>query len=219
MGGLLGHYLTPTWYALGMAVADNVKQGGITPQSLGMRPAAQAQAQAPRPFQRPAQAGGLVSAAATGTPRASAAPAAAGSTAPVAVPGANDPAYLAYMRQMGVEEADINTLTGFRVGALTRQLGRALPAYAERRETAVRDTGRAYEDRGMYSSGARHDAQAEAGRAIDRERLDFEAGIRDEIGEMYLTTAMDIASLRRQLMERGLDYAAADVIARAEAGL
>lgn len=175
------------------------------------RPVQQAQVQAPRQAQP--------SPAAAPPPAGTPAYQAGQSTAPVAIPGANDPAYLAYMRQMGVDEANVNALTGWRVNSLTRQLGRALPAYAERREHAIRDTGIEHEGRGMYRSGARISGQAEAARAVDRQRMDYEAGIRDEIGELYLRTAMDVAEIRRNLVEQGLDYAAADVIARAEAGL
>lgn len=140
-------------------------------------------------------------------------------TAPSGIPGANDPTYLAYMREMGIDEANVNILTGHRVNSLTRQLGRALPAYADKRKEAIRGAGYAAEDRGMFASGLRMRDQTEAARDVDRERLDFEAQIRDSIGEIYMTSAMDIAQLRRQLMEQGLSAAQANAIANAEAGI
>lgn len=133
--------------------------------------------------------------------------------------GAADPTYLAYMRQMGVEESTLNALLGHRVGALTRELGRGLPAYAEKRENAIRDTGFGFEDSGMYRSGTRLDKQAEVARGVDRERMDWEAGLRDQIGELYMLNAVDIAQLRRQLLEQGFDSTQATAIANASAGL
>jgi hypothetical protein len=141
------------------------------------------------------------------------------STSLPSFPGANDPAFLAYLREFGIEESMINTMTGFQVGSLERELARALPAYAEQRANTIRDTGSEYEGRGFYRSGGRVNQQAENARDVDRQKMDYEAKIYDKIRELQLGAAMDIAALRRQLMERGLTYAQADAIARAEAGL
>ena len=120
---------------------------------------------------------------------------------------------------MGVEESTQNALLGHRVGALTRELARGLPAYAVQRERAVEDTGNTWEDRGMYRSGNRIKGQFDAASDVDRERMDFEARIRDQIAEQYIMTAVDVAEMRRQLMEAGLDGASATAIANAQAGL
>lgn len=187
-----------------------------TPSVVG--PGAQAQ---------PRQTGSASSARPQAQPAAQAAPTPAslgipqakqGVTAP-GMPGANDPSYLAYMRQMGVEEANLNILLGHRVGAFTRELGRGLPAYATMRERAITDQGNSWEDRGMFRSGGRQKAQADAALDVDRERADWEAGIRDQIAESYITTAMEVAELRRGLLEQGLSAAQANAIANAEAGL
>ena len=142
-----------------------------------------------------------------------------GSTAPQGMPGANDPSYLAYMRGMGVEEGNINILAGTRADALQRQLNRGLPAYAEQREQAVEGAGDAAESRGMYRSGRRMTEQARVGRESDRARMDFETGIRDQMTELFLNNAMQIATIRRDFLERGYDYATANAIANAQAGL
>lgn len=137
----------------------------------------------------------------------------------VAIPGAVDPAFLAYLRQFGIDESDINVLAGVQTGALERELARALPAYAEQRKDVIRDTGANYESRGFYRSGNRVDQQAENARDVDRDMQDYQARIYDQIREIQLNAAMDIAALRRQLMEQGLTYAQADALARAEMGL
>jgi hypothetical protein len=183
-----------------------IRQGGL-PQTRGGRPAP-----VPAPQSQQAAPPSTATTSAVGiTPGQN--------TAAPGIPGANDPSYLAYMRQMGVDEANLNILTGHRVNSLTRQLGRALPVYAEKKEVAMRDTGSSFEDRGMFRSGGRMVAQADVGRAVDRERLDYEAGIRDQIMELYLTNGMDVAAIRRDLMEQGLSAAAANAIINAEAGL
>lgn len=154
----------------------------------------------------------------TATPSASQVPAQRG-TSPVGMPGGNDPAYLAYMRQLGVDEGNIGLMTGFHADSLQRKLGRALPSYAEQRTNAIRGAGEEAEQRGMFRSGRRITNQAQAGRDVDRERMDFEAGIRDQIGELYLNAAMDVANLRRQFLEQGYDAATANALANANAGL
>ena len=87
------------------------------------------------------------------------------------------------------------------------------------REKAVDQAGSSWEDRGLYQSGGRMSDQAEAGQDVDRQRMDFEAGIRDQVSEQYLTTALDVARLRRELTEKGMSAAQANAIASAQAGL
>jgi hypothetical protein len=62
-------------------------------------------------------------------------------------------------------------------------------------------------------------AQLMAGNNISALEQDFQSKIYDQIRSELINTASEIAALRRELMERGLDYATADAIARAQAGL
>lgn len=142
-----------------------------------------------------------------------------GAPAPAANSAAADPAYLAYLRGAGVEEAEIQNVLGTRVGALVRQLGRELPAYADKRERAIEGAGIAAEGRGFFRSGARMTQQNRAGMDVDRERMNFEASIRDQIAELYGTSALDIARLRRDLAEQGITGAQNVTLANAEAGI
>ena len=154
----------------------------------------------------------------TGAPTSAAAPSVA-QPAPAANSASADPAYLAYLRGAGVEEAELQNVLGTRVGALTRQLGRELPAYADKRERAVEGAGNAAESRGFFRSGARMQDQARAGIDVDRERMNFEASIRDEIADLYGTGALDIARLRRDLAEQGITGAQNVTLANAAAGI
>lgn len=146
------------------------------------------------------------------------APASSGAAVPASSASA-DPAYLAYLRGSGVEEAALQNVLGTRIGALTRQLGRELPAYADKRDQAVENAGLAAESRGFFRSGQRMTDQARAGLAVDRERNNFEANIRDQMAELYGTNAMDIARLRQQLAEQGITGAQNVTLANANAGI
>jgi hypothetical protein len=146
-------------------------------------------------------------------------PSASSAVPGVTIPGANDPAFLAYLRQFGVDEAMVNLMAGHNISSLERELGRALPAFAEQRADAIEGVGSNFEGRGFFRSGSRITGQADAGRKVDREREDFQAKIYDAIRSELLAAASEIASLRRELMERGFDAAMADAIARAQAGL
>lgn len=130
-----------------------------------------------------------------------------------------DPAYQAYLRGMGVEEAEITNILNTRVGALTRQLGRKLPAYAEAKAQAIKGTGQEYEGRGFFRSGNRVQEQARVGRESDRERMDYEADVRDQIAELYGVSAMDIARLRREQAEQAILGAQNTAINNANAGI
>lgn len=130
-----------------------------------------------------------------------------------------DPAYLAYLRGAGVEEGALNNVLGTRVSALVRQLGRELPAYADKRERAVEGAGSAAESRGFFRSGQRMTDQARAGYDVDRERNNFESGIRDQIAEMYGVNALDIARIRQGLAEQGITGAQNVTLANANAGI
>lgn len=117
-----------------------------------------------------------------------------------------------------MDEADLNTVLGNRVGAIVRGIGRQLPAYAEQRVRAVEGAGNAAESRGMFRSGARMQDQARAGMDVDRERMNYEAEQRDKLGELYSTHAMDVARLRRELAEQGITGAQNVTLANAQAG-
>lgn len=130
-----------------------------------------------------------------------------------------DPAYLAYLRSVGVEEADLQNVAAQRVSALTRQLARGLPGYAQQRTDAIAGVGHQFEDRGVFRSGNRQIKQADAAREIDRSRNEFEVGLRDQIAGTYLNTAADIARLRRGLAEQNINSAQNVALANANSGI
>jgi len=54
---------------------------------------------------------------------------------------------------------------------------------------------------------------------VDRERNNFESGIRDQIAEMYGVNALDIARIRQGLAEQGITGAQNVTLANANAGI
>jgi len=158
------------------------------------------------------------SSSATGPGLPPAASAAAAAQQPAASASA-DPAYLAYLRGAGVEESALNNVLGTRVSSLVRQLGRELPAYADKRERAVEGAGNAAESRGFFRSGQRMTDQFRAGYDVDRERNNFEAGIRDQIAELYGVNALDIARIRQGLTEEGINGAQQVTLNNAQGGI
>jgi len=132
---------------------------------------------------------------------------------------AADPVYLNYLRSMGVEESAIQNVANQRVSSLTRQMARQLPVYAQNRQDAVQNVGNSWEDRGMYRSGQRIVKQADAGREVDRQRDEYLANTNDQIAGTYLTTAADIARLRRGLAEQGITSAQTVAMNNANSGI
>jgi hypothetical protein len=132
---------------------------------------------------------------------------------------AADPAYLAYLRSVGVEESAVQNVANQRVSSLTRQMARQLPYYAQQRSQAIEGVGNSWEDRGMYRSGNRIVKQADAGREVDRQRNEYTTGVQDEIGGIYLTTAADIAARRRALAEQGINSAQTVALNNANSGI
>ena len=130
-----------------------------------------------------------------------------------------DPAYLAYLRSVGVEESALQNVANQRVSALTRQMARQLPVYAQQRQDAVQGVGNAYEDRGMFRGGQRITDQAKAGREVDRQQLEYTTGVQDQLGGIYLSTAADIAARRRALAEQGINSAQTVALNNANSGI
>lgn len=132
---------------------------------------------------------------------------------------AADPVYLNYLRSMGVEESALQNVANQRVSALTRQMARQLPVYAQNRQQGIENVGNSWEDRGLYKSGGRIKGQADSALASDRQRDEYLAGARDDIASTYLTTAADIARLRRGLAEQGITSAQTVAMNNASSGI
>jgi hypothetical protein len=120
------------------------------------------------------------------------------------MPPATDPAYLAFLRQTGVQEQDLGAEAAARISSLNRALQRHLPAYADQKRQAEQGVADSYEERGLYRSGGRLRDQVDAGNAVDRNRLEDIANTQDQSAGVNADLARNIADLRRQAAEREL---------------
>lgn len=129
-----------------------------------------------------------------------------------------DPAYLAFLRQQGVQESDLVGEAAYRIAGLQRQRARQLPRFDDRMREEPERISDDFENRGFLRSGANMVAQARSRRDILRDRGDFEAGIGDSISDLNRTAAMGVADLRRQRAEEELNARSRVALAGAEAG-
>lgn len=118
---------------------------------------------------------------------------------------AQDPSYLAFMRGAGYSEAEVLAELARKQGALSRQLERAAPRFADELRQAGTQVEQDFTNRGLYRSGARMTDQVDAENAARRNELDFRAGIADQRGDLISGATRDIADLRRQAADRALD--------------
>lgn len=118
---------------------------------------------------------------------------------------AMDPAYLAFLRASGVQEAEASAEADTRISQLRRGLNRRAVGYQEDARLTNRAVGEDYENRGLYESGRRVSDQADAAAMIGRQRLDDEETTGDQISNTTNAAASTIARLRRQRAEEELN--------------
>lgn len=70
-------------------------------------------------------------------------------------PVASDPKYLAFLRMLGVQESNLRAEIQARIDQATRETNRAAAGFAQRKTEATRRIDLDFEDRGLFSSGAR----------------------------------------------------------------
>ena len=119
---------------------------------------------------------------------------------------AEDPAYQAFLRALGVEDAEDAADTTARTDALNRQLALRLPEVTEAGEDSRTAISGAHEARGLYRSGSREVAlarqRAEEGRAV--------AGLESSAADQ---TAQYVRDLARRRAERARRTAEAGLVA------
>lgn len=117
---------------------------------------------------------------------------------------AQDPTYLAFMRGAGYSEAEVLAELARKQGALTRQVDRARPRFADelrQTETNVKDD---FQSRGLYGSGSRMVHQVDAGNVVRRNEQDFLSGIGDQRGDLIADSMKQIAAGRRDAADMAL---------------
>ncbi|MGH9266738.1 MAG: hypothetical protein ACRD0D_01020 [Acidimicrobiales bacterium] len=135
-----------------------------------------------------------------------------GAAAPAASAGAarslgEDPAYLAFTRALGAEEAEAAGEAQARTSALRRALGMRLPQIAEAGERAREAVGAGFESRGLFRSGARLGSLARQRAAEAAEAAGAVSATAEAQSDLERALARSRAARARQLSERGLSSA------------
>jgi hypothetical protein len=115
-----------------------------------------------------------------------------------------DPAFLAFLRAQGVEESELRSAIATRLGNIQRELARQLPRIGEQEQEAIQRVADAYENRGLYRSGARLVDQARMQREYGYRRSDLERAAMDEQTALAQQLAQQVAAMRRRQAEEDL---------------
>lgn len=117
---------------------------------------------------------------------------------------AEDPAFLAYLRTIGVDEGELGAEVNYRTAQLAGRYRRKLPEFRDAANEGAEKIGLDFEDRGFSGSGARLVAQARQRRDVARDALEYEAGIREQMSDLQFDAARSIAKGRRGLADEEL---------------
>jgi hypothetical protein len=117
-------------------------------------------------------------------------------------PATQDAAYMAFLRQMGAEEANIKNEIQARVETSQRAVNRAAAGYSQQKKEATRNTALGYEDRGFTGGGIAAKAVDEAGAKVDYDRQQYESGETDAIQEANRKAQVQLSDLARQRTEQ-----------------
>lgn len=120
------------------------------------------------------------------------------------------PAYLAFLREVGIEDALDRSDTQGDIDRLIRRRDRALPEIAEEGGFAREGISGAMEDRGIYRSGEHEVALARQRAREGRTVAGLEAETAESVDDLRSRLERDIAARRRRTAEAGLS-AAGDV--------
>lgn len=112
-----------------------------------------------------------------------------------------DPAYLAYLRQSGVEQNQVQAEAKARIASMQRALQRRLPTYAEAEKRGLQQTSDNWENNGLFRSGGRLVAQQHVSNDVARQRLEDVAQTQEGIAGTQSDLASRLADLQRQRAE------------------
>ncbi len=116
-------------------------------------------------------------------------------------PAMQDAAYAAYLRQMGVQQANIRNEIQARTEAVQRAINRNAAGYEQQKSEKTRDIALGYEDRGLSSSGARMQDQTKAAASVDYTRQQGEAEQTDALAAANRTAQGSLAELGQRRVE------------------
>jgi len=122
--------------------------------------------------------------------------------------GAN-PAYLAFLRATGAEQADAEASTQARVDQLNRDLARQLPLISEQGTRTRLGIDGGFESRGLFRSGE-HETKIGLQRTDEARETSMLQGVTgDQIGQLQGELARRKADIARRQSEAALNAGAA----------
>lgn len=117
------------------------------------------------------------------------------------------PAYLAYLRSLGVTDANDAAGTQTGVDTVQRRTATMLPRIAEQGAISREGISGNYESRGLYRSG-QHEVSLARQRAGEGQQVgDLQSGGADQIALLQATLVQQRAARQRQLVEQALNAA------------
>jgi len=109
-----------------------------------------------------------------------------------------DPAYVAFLSSMGLQESDIQGNLALARQGYQQRYQEALPGYEDARKTSTRNIGLNHENRGMYKSGVRLRDQAESAARIDSQQASALGHMTRGIAEQERQASSSSNELRRR---------------------
>lgn len=164
-----------------------------------------------RPFVGPAGGGDWTTAPSPaaspyGAPTSTAAPVSGVQPVPPAALGA-DPAYLAFLRASGAQDANDTDIAQSRMATIARMLNLDAPELLETGEQQREQIAGGFEGRGMFRSGAHEIAQARQRRGEDRAFDRMQLGATSSVDDLLAALVRQRAARARGTAEQGVDSA------------
>jgi hypothetical protein len=116
-------------------------------------------------------------------------------------PALTDPAYQAYLRQSGVQQATIKDEILARIDTANRERNRAAAGFQMQKDTTTKNIATDFEGRGLYSSGVRQSQQADASGKIDFQMQQEDAARNDALTEANRRAEQQLAELGQRKAE------------------
>lgn len=120
-------------------------------------------------------------------------------------PAMQDAAYAAYLRQMGVQQANIRNEIQARTEAVQRAINRNAAGFEQQKAEGVRNAGLGWEDRGLFNSGLRQQDQAKTAAGVDYQRQQSEADQTDALATANRQAQNSLSDLAQKRAEEELN--------------
>lgn len=116
-------------------------------------------------------------------------------------PALLDPSYLAFVRQLGVDEAQSQAEVAKRIGRINGSIEDSAPAFQDSVKKGLQNIGQNYADRGMYGAGKQVTDQNDFEINANRDHLGQINALKQQVGDMSSDLTAKIAQGRRQKAE------------------